>query len=143
MPTLNASGKVIAVSEEDDKVLVTVESSRKDEAGTPSFKLTYEFPSSSPAVAAYPLDTVVALNITTTPPAVQAPDVVTSTTSLESAAAPAPEPIEETPVVGADVPAVPAAGFANTDIDSIKDALGIPGGSSSGPAPTTGIITPS
>lgn len=57
---------------------------------------------------------------------------ITNSQSLSSASKPS-EP---------EFTAVKADGFANVGIDQVKDLFGIPGGTSAGPAPTTGVITP-
>lgn len=91
MPTLNASGTVVSINEADDgKVTIGIDSRRTAADGLPSFKLSYEFPAGSPAIATYPLDTIVEFAITTTPPAV---DVVTTSKSLFNT----PEPTETAP----------------------------------------------
>lgn len=110
MSTVNASGKVIGVSEADDgAVTVTLVSARALDNGQPSFKLTYEFPAGSAAIAAYPLDTLVTFAITTTPPvevpAAPAADQITTTQSLSSSSGPeAPETPVEAPVVDPAAP---------------------------------------
>lgn len=113
MATVNASGKVIGVAEADNgDVTVTIASSKTLDTGQPSFKLTYEFPGSSPAIAAYPLGALVSFVITTTPPVAAAPvepvgDQFTTTQSLSSSSGPeAPETPVEVPVVDSAAPAV-------------------------------------
>ena len=111
MATVNASGKVIGVAEADNgDVTVTIASSKTLDTGQPSFKLTYEFPGSSPAIAAYPLGALVSFQITTTAPVVAAPvepvgDQFTTTTSLSSSDGPAPEPAPEVTPEPAEAPA--------------------------------------
>lgn len=161
MATVNASGTVTGVNVSDDgSTIITIVSGRVVN-GLPSFRLTYEFPPGSMAVAAYPISSLVTFAITTSTPVaappVPAPDQITSSTSLSSAnapdgteasvevsAEPVAEPTAEVPVVTDAPPAAVAQdGFANTDINSVKETLGIGGGTDQGPAPTTGIITPS
>lgn len=117
MPTVNASGTVVAVADSDDgeHVVISIHSRRTIDSGEPSFKLTYEFPSSSAAIAAYPLDTIVEFAITTTPPAV---DQITSTAIFTP-----PETQTEAPV--ADAPAAPEipAGAIVTPVDDGGDPL--------------------
>ena len=135
MATVNASGKVIGVAEADNgDVTVTIASSKTLDTGQPSFKLTYEFPGSSPAIAAYPLGALVSFVITTTPPVAAAPvepvgDQFTTTQSLSSSNGPeAPETPVEAPVVD------PAAPVEETPVEPTPE-VSEPSTADTSPAP--------
>lgn len=152
MSSINASGKVVAVDEndEDGTVSIGIHSQRVSDAGEPSFKLTYEFPTGSPLPAQFPINTIVTFAIDTAPPAAPAEDQITSTTTLGVSGAAdtgivpeAPQPAstllgpDDSPIFttpASDVPApeltdeTPAfaqPGMENASIDDVKAHLGL------------------